>query len=158
MNLAINAKIEKTDTCWNWQGIISNGKHPRYCTTRTGKKINIQVRRYIYQTIIGEIPENTFLNMKCGNSKCVNPEHARVGTMVEKVRNGKAPRRRKEQCASITHCPQGHAYAGYNLIEGITHKKIKLRDGTIERRPYPSRWCRTCLNTRNQEYRHSRKK
>ena len=153
MEVAINAKIEMTDTCWIWHGTMNNTSDPRYTTSRKSKNINIQIRRYIYETLIGEIPDARLAKPDCGNVKCVNPEHTRIDTMSKHILSGVGPRRRKEQCASITHCPQGHEYAGYNLITGFTYKKIVFKDGRVEKRPYPSRWCRTCMNTRNQESR-----
>lgn len=153
MEIAINAKIEMTDTCWVWQGTINNNADPRYTTSRKNKNINIQIRRYIYETLIGKIPEDRVVKPDCGNGRCVNPEHTRVDTMSKHIRNGVGPRRRKEQCAAITHCPHGHEYSGYNLIEGVSYKKVVFKDGRVENRPYPSRWCRACMNTRSQESR-----
>lgn len=154
MELAINAKIEMTDTCWNWQGTLdSNGTTPKYSTTRKYKKINIPVRRYIYETLVGEIPEGRMVKSNCGNGKCVNPEHTTLDSYQKHIRAGQAPRKRKEQCAAITHCPHGHEYSGYNLITGVTYKKVVMKDGTVVKHAYPSRWCRTCINTRNQQAR-----
>lgn len=153
MTKAIEAKIEMTDTCWIWHGTLAGKTGPRYCTTRKYKKINIQIRRYIYEILVAKIPDNVVAKYTCGNERCVNPDHTRLDTMSKHIRAGQGPRRRKEQCAAITHCPQGHEYAGYNLIRGVSYKKIVFKDGTIEMRPYPSRWCRTCINTRTQEAR-----
>lgn len=152
MIAAIESRITKTDNCWEWQGTMSF-KEPRYCTTRKGVKVNIQVRRYIYQNFIGQLQKELVVKTSCGNPKCVNPKHLELNTISKKQIDGQAPRKRKEQCAAITHCPQGHEYAGYNLIEGVTHKKVTLKDGTKKVTPYPSRWCRTCVNARNQQYR-----
>lgn len=63
------AKVVKTDTCWLWQGVMSDGKpghfvhHKRY----------IQVRRKAYETLNGPVPPKHRLWSRCGVPRCIRP-------------------------------------------------------------------------------------
>lgn len=161
MVLAINSKIEMTDTCWIWQGSMSQkSKTPRYMTKRKQKNINIEIRYYMYEKEMGKaiLTDREVIKVVCGNDKCVNPKHFVIKSRSEIVLAGTAPRRSREYFVQITHCPQGHEYAGYNLIEGTTTARRTRNDGTKNQKRYRTRHCRTCSNTRNQQARMRRSK
>jgi hypothetical protein len=89
-----------------------------------GKKgANGYAHRWVYETLVGHIPEGMTIDHLCRVTSCVNPEHLEVVSMAENIRRGFG-------VAGIntrkTHCPKGHSY---DMFE---------KDG--------SRGCRTCHN------------
>ncbi|MFA5382212.1 MAG: HNH endonuclease signature motif containing protein [Candidatus Micrarchaeia archaeon] len=70
------AKLEKTDGCWNWTGgknkngyaQMSVYGHPQY------------VHRLAYEIYIGEIPQGKHILHHCDNPICCNPNHLFPGT------------------------------------------------------------------------------
>lgn len=82
----------------------------------------------------------------CDNRKCINPEHLRLSTQQDNIRDcvakGRQASRRK------THCPRGHAYAEH--AEYLTSPKF-IQQAT------PWRRCRECARTRYQRVTQSAK-
>ena len=76
--------------------------------------------RVAYELQVGPIPVGLQLDHLCRVRSCVNPAHLEPVTSAENTRRGLR--------AMKTHCPQGHPYAGENLLI----------------RPTGQRRCRTC--------------
>jgi len=108
-------KVEFKASCWNWTGTFNNGTVQRgfYYGQFWDKKI-WSAHRWSYTFFRGEIPEGKMVCHHCDNPSCVNPFHLFVGTakdnMQDCLRKGRHPLKNK------TRCPQGHLYAGDNLI------------------------------------------
>ncbi len=76
-------KVEKTDSCWIWKGMLTRygyGKHTRRNSTSVAHRIS-------YEYHVGNIPEGKILCHKCNNKKCVNPDHLYVGTAYENAQD-----------------------------------------------------------------------
>lgn len=115
------AKIEKNGDCWQWKaGLVGGGYGQFHFSGRPN-----YAHRWLYQVVVGHIPDGMTLDHLCRNRKCVNPLHLEVVTRGENVMRGVGP---SAMAAKATHCPQGHPYSGENL-------SIK-KDG--------SRRCRAC--------------
>ena len=77
------AKVEKTETCWNWTaaddgygyGAVGVGPHVR------------KAHRVAYELTRGEIPAGMLIDHKCHNRRCVNPDHLQVATSKENLEN-----------------------------------------------------------------------
>jgi hypothetical protein len=68
---SIGQRIKVTsDGCW-----LYNGKADSYGTTMTTHSRRLTVHRWVYETLMGEIPEGHVLHHTCQNPGCCNPEH-----------------------------------------------------------------------------------
>ncbi len=85
------ALVEKTETCWLWQGYTAKG----YGRLRV-EGHRIQAHRYAYEILVGSIPVGYCLDHLCRVRSCVNPSHLEIVTKK-------------------THCPQGHEYTALNV-------------------------------------------
>lgn len=80
---------------------------------------------YIYITTYGQILENTRLGLKCGNKKCINPEHISIleGKKSNSIKKALAWEITKKGCWECTsHKPDKNRYRSIS-VDG---KKIKL--------------------------------
>ena len=75
------SKINKTDTCWLWQGAISSKGYGRM--RQDGK--HISTHRYIFKMAYGEIPDGLFVLHDCDTPACVRPAHLFLGTQQDNI-------------------------------------------------------------------------
>lgn len=121
-------KVKKSDGCWSWTGYHHKSGY-------TGIRIRTGVSGYghrvAWELTNGPIPDGMEIDHLCKNPGCVNPAHMEVVTRaVNNARSNSASAR----AARRTHCPQGHEYAGENLMV-ISGKRV----------------CRTCKNERRRK-------
>lgn len=97
--------------CHVWCGTIQRGKygHDYGLYSPGGGRRRMLAHRFAYERAHGAIPEGGVIDHLCRNTRCVNPQHMEVVSIGENVRRG-VPGNTK-----VTHCPQGHPYAGENL-------------------------------------------
>ncbi len=88
----------------------------------------VEAHQVVYRLLVGEVPNGLELDHLCGVRSCVNPDHLEPVTHQENCRRGRGG----EYWASKTHCPQGHKYAGDNLVVVVRKNGSK------------SRQCRAC--------------
>lgn len=116
--------------CWIWQGHIG----PKGYGQVRGKSGTQPAHQAAYEEWKGAIPTGMEPDHLCKVRSCVNPDHLEAVTHRENLlRSGGIAARN----ASKTHCPQGHPYAGDNVI-------IRAR------RSGQGRQCRTCRDARNR--------
>src|SRR5947209_2044527 len=66
------SKVEKTASCWNWNGSKLRG----YGLFRVHSPQSMTyAHRFVYESIVGPIPEGLELDHLCRNPSCVNPDH-----------------------------------------------------------------------------------
>lgn len=72
-------KVRKTDYCWFWKGHVNRGGYGVHGT--------ILAHRASWLITRGEIPERLKILHSCDNRRCVNPNHMRLGTQMENIRD-----------------------------------------------------------------------
>ncbi len=102
------AKVQKTSTCWLWQGATSRG----YGIFWDGKRL-VRSHRYAYELLVGPIPAGLTIDHQCRVHNCVRPAHLEPVTRGENVLRGDGP---TAWHARKIHCLRGHSLSGENLI------------------------------------------
>lgn len=95
-----------TDGCWFWRGGMSGRRGQRYGTFNINST-GVMAHRFLYEQLVGPIPEGLTLDHLCRNTACVNPDHLEPVTNRE---NGLRGFTVAAVNARKTHCPEGHPY------------------------------------------------
>lgn len=77
-------KVIKKEGCWGWKGHI--GSHGYACLSSAYLKTS-RAHRISYIIHKGKIPEGLLVLHSCHNKFCTNPNHLRVGTQKENVKD-----------------------------------------------------------------------
>lgn len=108
------SKIVKLDNgCLLWTGARAKSKSgiPKYAIFDIDGKTRV-LHKYLYEHIIGPVPDNLQLDHLCREMGCVNVLHLEPITLYENnvVRGtGLTAQNAKKTC-----CPKGHKYSGVN--------------------------------------------
>jgi hypothetical protein len=70
----------------------------------------VVAHRFVYEALVGPIPEGMELDHLCRHRNCVNYEHLEPVTRGENVRRTAICEERR----SRAHCPAGHPYSAEN--------------------------------------------
>ena len=103
-------KVHKTDGCWLWIARCDKAGYGRF--TMNGREES--AHRSVWKLKHGDIPEGTCVLHRCDNPPCVRPDHLFLGTQKDNMEDCSNKNRFAQ--SRRTHCPQGHSYAGRNLI------------------------------------------
>ena len=96
--------------CWIWQGTVhARSGYPRIW--RDGK--DHRAHRWMYEQLVGPIPDELTLDHLCFVRSCVNPAHLEPVTNVENSMRGNSPWARN---ARKTHCKRGHPFDEKNTF------------------------------------------
>lgn len=151
----ITGRYEVTDAgCWKWTGLINRAG---YGYLSFGRRKHM-AHRFVYEQLVGPIPDGMILCHKCDNPPCVNPEHLFLGTDAMNAKDKSAKGRHPRNKA--TTCKHGHVYTPetmYYAIDKRTGRRFrrcrlcsrnKARSGgprsPISRTQVPSRRCSQC--------------
>jgi hypothetical protein len=122
----------KNDGCWDRIGRLSTGGYA--VITVNGHLF--RSHRFLFEKIIGPIPDGLFIDHLCRNRACSNPLHLEPVTSRENTLRGIGI---TSINAKKTHCKNGHLLSGKNLNE----KKAKMG----------GRACRICNTISKREWR-----
>lgn len=122
--------------CWQWTGTLDQRGYGKLTVDGAPRAAH----RLSYSFAKGPIPDGLVIDHLCRNPGCVNPDHLEAVAQRENVLRGASGQPGNPY---RTHCPNGHAYAGDNVI--------LVERGTSYR-------CRECRRLRDQEKRARRAK
>lgn len=77
-------RIDKTDTCWLWQGTTT----PLGYGQATVQRKSRYVHRLMYELLVGPIPPGLVIDHLCRVRNCVNPHHLEPVTQKVNTRRG----------------------------------------------------------------------
>ena len=101
-------KVDKTDTCWLWTAAKDPLGYGRFWLDG-----RMQLAHRVSLALSGERLNDTLdIDHLCRNPSCVHPWHLEQVTHRVNIKRGRL--------GSVTHCPRGHAYEGYNLMVSKT--------------------------------------
>jgi hypothetical protein len=127
-------KIDTETGCWVYTGYVDRYGYGQMVRNRK----HYAVHRFVYERLVGPIPEGLQLDHlchdetcptpgnKCPHRRCCNPDHLKPATRLENC--GRGVGQGNPALRAKTHCPKGHSYEGDNL-------KLSKTGG---------RSCRTC--------------
>ena len=116
---------EPMSGCWLWVG-ATNPKGYGHSSKRVDGSLTTSTsHRVAYIALVGSIPDGLVLDHKCRTRCCVNPDHLEPVTGTQNTLRGisiHAANARK------THCINGHAFEGDNLITKYRANGNQRRD------------------------------
>lgn len=104
--------------CWEWTANKSEG----YGLLKRGQKQH-KAHRYVYEALVGPIPEGMTLDHLCRNRSCVNPDHLEPVTFAENARRSPAGMRAVRKA----HCKNGHRFDEANTYMHPTNNSQRCR-------------------------------
>ncbi len=128
--VSIADRIDASGDCWEWTGKAAK---TGYGIVSHNDKQQL-VHRFVWEQLVGEIPDGLQIDHLCRNRLCCNPDHLEPVTSLENSRRGQS----WSHNTSKTHCPKGHPYSGRNLITRTDRGN--------------GRECQTCANARSRDY------
>jgi HNH endonuclease len=118
--------------CWPWRAkTTANGYGLFWADDRF-----VMAHRFVYELLIGPIPDGLQLDHLCRTRSCVNPSHLEPVTSRENTIRGDSPTLTSERRREQTHCIHGH------LLDEANTYVAGRGDG------YERRGCRTCHRER----------
>ena len=84
--------VDDKTGCWNWQGSISLRGYGKIVW---GSNTGALAHRVYYQVFKGNLKDNKVIIHSCDNTRCVNPEHLRIGTRKENTEDAQLKGRLK---------------------------------------------------------------
>lgn len=116
-----NQKIDKSGDCWMWlAGVDRDG----YGKVKIGGK-SLQAHRVAWELATDrKIPDGLIVMHTCDVSGCCNPEHLRLGTVMQNNQDREAKNRGRYR--NKTHCVNGHEYTPENTSRTDGHRRCLI--------------------------------
>jgi len=128
------AKVEITDSCWNWTASVGGHGYGQFSVKKDGKWGPQLAHRVSYELHIGPIPEGLQIDHLCRNKSCVRPDHLEPVTQRVNILRSDAP-------SAVAHrtdtCKRGH---------NLTDARVRSNG---------ARECRACSRERWAEMEHT---
>jgi len=125
------AKVQKTDSCWNWTGTKTLGGYGHFYVGPRGAPKKC-AHRIAWELTHGTIPDGLYVLHHCDNPPCVRPDHLFLGTpqdntddMITKKRHGRAKLTEADVLTIRTH------YATGSISQRTLAKQYNVSNGTI---------------------------
>jgi hypothetical protein len=116
------SKVNRTTGCWLWAGETNNQGYGRFTTWSGNTRIRTLAHRWVMGVELGrQLDRWEIVLHTCDTPRCVNPQHLRVGTQADNVRDALSKGRLNtsglwRSGPRKTHCKRGHPLAGRNLL------------------------------------------
>src|SRR5438132_8227606 len=104
-----HVQVPDKDGCLLWVGSTTTEKQPYGRFWYNGKCV--LPHRWIYERLVGHIPENQELDHLCRKTLCMNVLHLEPISHGDNIRRGISGLVNGARQRSITHCPRGHPYS-----------------------------------------------
>jgi hypothetical protein len=125
--------IQAADGCWLWTGALSNTGYGRLARGTRPNQRRWSAHRYLYELLVGPVPDGLDLDHLCRVRHCVNPAHLEPVTRQENLLRGNTVNARR---AAQTCCVNGHEFTPENTY----------------RQPDGTRTCRACRREGMRRY------
>ena len=137
------AKVDKTETCWNWEGALHEYGYGNFGVNRgDGKWRTVRAHRWAWEKLRGPITPGMQLDHICHNRRCVNPGHLRETTNKQNHENyARAPkssttgyrgvyysRTEKRYRVQVTHNGKRYFGGSFTTAEPANKAAIELRN------------------------------
>jgi hypothetical protein len=106
--------------CWIWDLKLNHGGYPRISSGRLA-------HRWLYEIVVGPIPDGYELDHLCRNRACVNPDHLEAVTRAEHARRRLDFIRTPEFVAMVQESPVSNRILAARLGVGISTIKRARR-------------------------------
>ena len=104
-------KVDASGDCWEWTAAV---KDTGYGNFWVGYDEGwARPHRYVWELLVGPVPEGLDLDHLCRNRLCVNPDHLEPVTRSVNLLRGIGNGNKRK-----THCPQGHIIDGRSKTTG----------------------------------------
>jgi hypothetical protein len=123
------------DACWPWIGYVDQWGYGRVGVSYDGRRGSLNVHRFIYLMLVGDITPGNEIDHRCQRRDCANVDHLEEAAYVE---NQERSRSVTVANRNKTHCIRGHALSGDNLDTWLLREK-------------GYRACRKCMNAWKRE-------
>jgi hypothetical protein len=81
-------EINKETGCWEWIGSIDNDGYGDFVCSKLGNKKTYSAHRVAFEMAMGIlICLGLCILHKCDNRKCCNPEHLKLGTLQDNIKD-----------------------------------------------------------------------
>lgn len=118
--LAERVAVNGQTGCWEFAGYRSPKGYG--ILGRSGRMY--RAHRYVYELLVGPIPDELVLDHLCRVRHCVNPAHLEPVTNVENLRRGSPG---SPFSGPREHCKRGHEFTEENtrieIYGGVSHRK-----------------------------------
>lgn len=120
--------VEESPGCWLWQKPLDGGYGRIWVNGR-----HHLAHRYVYELLVGPIPDGLHLDHLCRVTNCVNPDHLEPVTCAENIRRGTCPQQRRHKAPV---CAAGHEFTPENTYRYKNRRKCRIchRDYATQRR------------------------